>query len=101
MSGMEEKNHIVFMNNYLSSHELFKKLKERNIFACGTVNPTRKGLPKLKEEKNMNRGDSDFSVSNDGMCVYRWKDKKGVNLISSVHKPSDISSVDRMEKDGN
>jgi hypothetical protein len=27
--------------------------------------------------------------------------KKGVNLISSVHKPSDISSVDRMEKDGN
>jgi hypothetical protein len=43
----------------------------------------------------------DFSVSNDRVCVYRWKDKKGVNLISSVHNPSDISSVDRMEKDGN
>jgi hypothetical protein len=30
MSGMEGRKHIVFMNNYFSSHELFKKLKERN-----------------------------------------------------------------------
>jgi hypothetical protein len=76
-------------------------LRERNIFACGTVNPTREGLPKLKEEKNINRGDFDFNVCNDGVCMFRWKDKKGVNLIFSVHKLSDISSVDRMEKDGN
>jgi hypothetical protein len=69
VSGIEGKNHIVFMDNYFSSHELFKKLKERNIFACGTVNPTRKGLPKLKEEKYINRGDFDFIVSNDRVCV--------------------------------
>jgi hypothetical protein len=27
MSGMEGKNHIVFMDNYFSFHKLFKKLK--------------------------------------------------------------------------
>jgi hypothetical protein len=51
-------------------------LKERNIFACGTVNPTRKGLPKLKEEKNMNRGDFDFIVSNYGVCVQMERQKR-------------------------
>lgn len=99
-SGLEGKNHIVYMDNFFSSLQLYEKLRNKNIFACGTVNPKRKGLPPLENEKNMLRGEFSFSVSNTGTAVYRWKDSKGVNILSTAHDPSEISTVKRKQKDG-
>lgn len=94
-NGVEGKNHIVYMDNFFSSVQLYAKLRNKNTFACGTVNPKRKGLPHLENEKNMERGEFSFSVSNTGTAVYRWKDSKGVNVLSTAHDPSEISTVKR------
>ncbi|XP_047115840.1 piggyBac transposable element-derived protein 4-like [Schistocerca piceifrons] len=69
-------------------------------FAVGTVNPTRKFLPKLKEDKKMKREDFDSKVSNHDVAFYKWMEKRAVNLISTMHDPSDTTSVNRKEKDG-
>jgi hypothetical protein len=52
-----------------------EKRKNNKLYCCGAVRANRKGLPKLKAEKELRRGDSDYAVSSDGIfCVY-WKDK--------------------------
>ena len=66
---IQGKNHIVYMDNYFSSYALFKELKGKQIFACGTVNPTRKDFPKLQSDKVLKRGEFDFLVSGDGISV--------------------------------
>lgn len=101
MSGLEGRHHIVFMDNYFSSYDLFSNLKSKSqTYACGTINPRRKHLPSLKDEKQLERGEFDSRISDDGVAVYRWKDNKAVNLISTCHDPSDVSSVNRKMKDG-
>ncbi|XP_049964547.1 uncharacterized protein LOC126484984 [Schistocerca serialis cubense] len=89
------KNHIVFMDNFFTSYNLFVLLQAQKTFAVGTVNPTRKFLPKLKEDKKMKRGDFDTKVSNHDVAFYKWMDKRAVNLISTMHDPSNTTSVNR------
>jgi len=57
MNEFAGKNHIVYMDNYFSSYNLYEILKQNNIYAVGTVNSNRKKLPKLSDDKKMMRGD--------------------------------------------
>ncbi|XP_049816570.1 piggyBac transposable element-derived protein 3-like [Schistocerca nitens] len=99
-SCLHGKNHIIFMDNYFTSYDLFKDLKSNGVYACGTINPRRKNIPKLEEEKELERGEFDYKISNDSIIIYRWKDNRAVNLISTCHSPSDVSTVTRKMKDG-
>ncbi|GFX51976.1 piggyBac transposable element-derived protein 3 [Trichonephila clavipes] len=56
--NLSGKNHIITMDNYLSSIPLFEYLKTKNIYAVGTVSNDRSGLPKLIDNKKMKRGAS-------------------------------------------
>ncbi len=68
--------------------------------ACGTIRTDRKGLPKgLKADRELQRGEYDFRVSEKGIAFYKWMDNKAVHLISNFHG-SDVSSVTRTQKDG-
>ena len=52
MEGLEGANHKVFFNNYFTTYELLKSLKEKEIYACGTVNFV-KSLSKISKcDKN-------------------------------------------------
>ncbi|XP_039296690.1 piggyBac transposable element-derived protein 4-like [Nilaparvata lugens] len=99
-SSLAGKNHIVVMDNFFTSYPLFLRLKENSISACGTVNQARKHLLKLTDDKLLKRGEFDWSVSNHGISVYKWKDNKCVNLMSNYHNPNDTLSVQRRGKDG-
>lgn len=94
------KYHRVFFDNYFTSYYLLKDLAEAGIYACGTVNASRKHLPNLKSDKMMKRGDTDYSVSNDKLCCLKWRDKRTVHLLSNFHDPADEVQVNRKEKDG-
>ena len=64
------KNHILYMDNYFSSYNLFKFLEVQKIFSCGTVNMSRKNLPKLVDDKNLIHGELNWAVSNDNItCI--------------------------------
>lgn len=99
-ASLAGKCHIVVMDNFFTSYPLFFKLKEKDILACRTLNQARKHLPKLTDDKLLKRGEFDWSVSNHGISVYKWKDNKCVNSMSNYHTPNETVSVQRKEKDG-
>ena len=44
-TGLLDKGHHVYMDNYYTSPKPFEELHFRNIFACGTINLHHKNLP--------------------------------------------------------
>lgn len=100
MTDLEDKNHILYIDNYFTSYPLFQNLKRKKIFACGTIRSNRKYLPNLLPDKDLKRGDNDYSVSNHNIAVYKWMDNNPVYLISSLHSPNDNNTVKRKLKDG-
>ncbi|XP_046987055.1 piggyBac transposable element-derived protein 4-like [Schistocerca americana] len=98
-SELVNKGHYLYFDNYFNSYNLLAGLQQRNIYACGTVQPTRKHLPKLKTDKELSRGEFDWRVSNCGILYLKWKDKRAVHLLSNFHSP-EVTTVTRRERDG-
>ncbi|GFQ78188.1 piggyBac transposable element-derived protein 4 [Trichonephila clavata] len=94
------KNHVLFLDNYFT-YDLLKYLETQNITACGTVNISRKSLPKnLLEDKKMKRGDFDWSISNEDIACIKWKDKRIVHILTTLDEAIKSYEVERKEKDG-
>ena len=61
---------------------MINKLLEENIYAIETVRSNRKHMPKLKDDKKMVRGDSDFQFPKNVICC-KWFDNKPVLLLAT------------------
>lgn len=95
---------IVVVDNFFTSYSLLDNLLQRNIYACGTVRSTSKGLPPFmkkdkKVEKSMNRGEFQFEVKN-RIAAVKWKDNKAVNFLTSAHSPRQTTTVLRRLRNG-
>jgi len=97
---LENKNHVVYMDNFFYSNILFEKLLVKKIYACGTARSNGKFLPTLIRDNQLQRGDYDWATSNRGLAFYKWKDRKPVHILSSFHSLSNKMFVNRKEKDG-
>ncbi len=53
---IHNKNHVLWFDNFFSGVELLEKLGSEGTHACGTIRSNRKGLPNLKIDKSMKRG---------------------------------------------
>ena len=98
-SSLHNANYIVMMDNFFSSLDLFEYLKAHGVYACGTVRPNRVGLPKLANDKDLNRGEFDYEVSDQNIIYYKWKDNRCVHFLSNYHG-SETVNVKRKEKNG-
>ncbi|KAL4127508.1 hypothetical protein QTP88_011675 [Uroleucon formosanum] len=94
------KNYFLYFDNYFTSYPLITYLKLNGIYACGTVNMTRKHLPKFKDDKLFKQGDYDWRIDQFSTSIIKWKDKRMVSLLSNFHDPRDNESVQRRAKDG-
>lgn len=91
---------MFIFHNFFSSVDLVT-LRSRNIFVCGTVRKNRKNLPKIEiPDKNMERGDSEYRTSYNGVRWIKWKDNKVVYFLSNFHDLNETGSVRRRQKDG-
>ncbi|XP_047118675.1 piggyBac transposable element-derived protein 4-like [Schistocerca piceifrons] len=97
--GLEGKGCHIYFVNFFASVPLSQTLKLYGILACGTVRAHRKGLPLLKPDKELRRGESAWSVRSDGIVCMKWKDKR-VTLLSTIDSPVTLKDVLRKEKDG-
>jgi hypothetical protein len=92
VDGMENKGHVVVMDNYFTSVGLLKKLLERGIYGTGMVRNNHVGLPsKLSNTKEFDKNiqetlDWCMHESQQMSCIV-WKDKKSVLLLSTHAKP--------------
>ena len=54
-TGLLDKGHHVYMDNYYTSTDLFEELHFQNTFSCGTVNLICKNLPEVVVSKKMKK----------------------------------------------
>lgn len=97
-------NHHVYFDNFFTGVDLLLSLKQDQIFACGTVRQNRSGLPsnskEKKTDKKMEIGEYEFKTTNTGLSWVKWMDKKPVHFLSNYHDPSEVTIVNRRQKDG-
>lgn len=75
-------------------------LLQIKLFACGTVNITRKRIPKFQPDKALKRGEYEWNVSDSELAAVKWRYKRYVHLLSNYHNPTAITEVKRKEGDG-
>ncbi|XP_058789674.1 piggyBac transposable element-derived protein 3-like [Phymastichus coffea] len=96
---LKNKNYHIYFDNYFTSTNLMITLLKDGISACGTIR--KDDLPKNQgKDKDMKMGDNQYRPSNEGIRYLKWLDKKPVHFLSNFHDPSDLSEVERRQKDG-
>ncbi|XP_035206016.1 piggyBac transposable element-derived protein 4-like [Stegodyphus dumicola] len=85
------KGYCLTMDNYYNSPELGEMLLKSKTDFFGTLRPNRKDLPKELKTKKLKKGDL-FAYQRGKMMIMRWRDKKYVHFISSIHN-SEIVKV--------
>ena len=78
------QGYCVTMDNWFSSPDLFEKLCNRNIDAIGTLPQNRKGVPSEIKKSKLKKGEY-VSAYKDKLLVMKWKDKKDICLMSTIH----------------
>lgn len=77
-------------DNFDSSPALFNFLYSKRTNTCGTVR-RRQGMPKIDDQ--LKKGEASFRSSKN-LLVLKWKDKKEVYIISTMHT-ADFTTISR------
>ena len=94
-------NHKLYMDNLFTSINLFNALKQKGIWAVGTIRSNRlhgaeKLMKKKKELQKVGRGSMDYRIdANSNITVVRWLDNRLVQTISSFIGPSIGKEIER------
>ena len=98
----KDQNYKLFFDNFFNYLELLVKLKEKKIWAIGTLRADRMHGCKLKSEKELKkegRGSLDGAVDfNSGVTVVRWYDNRAVQLASNYAFIDPLDIVRRFSK---
>ncbi|KAL1416974.1 hypothetical protein MTO96_027272 [Rhipicephalus appendiculatus] len=96
-------DHVIFMDNFFTSHALLQELKERGFRATGTVREVRLKkcpLPDSKELASQSRGSFDFMCDGDVLAV-KWNDNKCVCVATNYdgsHPTTTVTRYSRKER---
>ncbi|XP_046142146.1 piggyBac transposable element-derived protein 4-like [Osmia bicornis bicornis] len=77
-----EKGHTLITDNWYTSPRLFTLLHQHKTNAFGTVRKNRSEMPHMEE--NLKRGEICYRSTNI-LLAMKWRDKKDVWILSSVH----------------
>ena len=82
LHGYEKKGHIVYLHNFYSTPNLFKRLEELSIGARGTVKVNRKHMTRelLPSRLPLHKGDLPVLIRPDNLVACAWQDTKRVNF---------------------
>lgn len=94
------KNYQVYCDNYFTSIRLLKRLLEEGIYACGTVQKGRKGLPNIIAKGKQKRGSCVSRSSYKGLFYTQWEDNKTVRVLSNFHDSTDMGVAQRKNRAG-
>ena len=95
IDGLLGKGYCVTMDNFYTSPELFEVLIQNKTDAYGTVRSNRRNLPPDFPKEKLKKGEV-AAWQKGKMIALKWKDKKDVCLISTVHNAA--SSIVKTKK---
>jgi len=100
MEPLLNKGHQLFIDNWYTSLKLLLNLMTQNTSACGTVRRDRGQFPSsFTKTKLQNRGET-IHLTYNKILALRYKDKKDVFFLSTMHRPK-LLSVNKRGRDGN
>jgi hypothetical protein len=92
-----DKGHTLYLDNWYSSPDLFRRLTDRQTNAIGTVRPNRKNMPPDISKNKLKRGEHEIWSANNILCV-KWKDNKDVHFLSTKHKSADVTGTRKLRR---
>ena len=78
------KGYCLFIDNWYSSSTLYRKLHDMKTNVCGTARINGKQMPRELKVHQLQRGEA-VVYSTRNMAVIKWKDKKDVVLLTTMH----------------
>ncbi|XP_069181797.1 piggyBac transposable element-derived protein 4-like [Procambarus clarkii] len=87
MEPLLNKGHILFTNNYYTSPLLTRYLLAHNTGVCGTMKLIRKEIPVF----GIGVGECQLRKW-DNMLSVRWKDRREVNMLTTIHTGAMLDS---------
>jgi len=81
------KGYCITMDNFYTSPELFELLLKQKTDAYGTVRSNRRNLPSEFGKEKLKKGEV-RAWQKGKMMALRWKDKKDVCIMSTIHNAS-------------
>lgn len=91
------KGYCLTMDNFYNSPQLADLLISYKTDVYGTLRATRKDVPKSLRETRLQHGET-ISYQRGKLLVMKWKDKKDICLISTVHNTEMTTVVKRGEE---
>ena len=96
----------IFMDNYYTSAELYEKLYDQGLQACGTCRGDQIGLPRDVTKstsatvKRMKHGEAIFHQRGHLTCV-TWKDRKPVTILKTLPPTEEMGVTERSVQEAN
>ena len=99
--SVKGRHHQLYFDNYFTSFSLLEKLLAQGTYGCGTIRTNRKNFPSEMSEqaKKFQRGGSAFRQCGNTVAT-SWKDNRVVNVASTLSDPTQQTTVQRRQKDG-
>lgn len=97
----ENKGYHVYMDNFYNSVRLTQYLQNKNFGVVGTMRQNR-GMPKtlVNISKSLKTGEMTFK-RHGNILLQSWKDKRVVNMISTLHSAQMVEVASRRKQTNN
>lgn len=82
------------MDNFYNSPGLADLLIKNKTDVYGTLRVSRKEVPSELKSKKLKIGET-IALQRGKVCVMKWKDKRDISLISTIHSPSMVDVENR------
>lgn len=83
-SQLLHKGYCLFIDNWYSSPTLYRELYSMKTNVCGTARMNRKQMPQELKSQQLQKGEAVVFSTRD-MAAIKWKDKKDVVLLTTMH----------------
>ena len=94
----DHKDFKVYFDNWFTSVDLVKALKDSGFWAVGTIHQNRLSGCQLESDKKLKdsgRGSYDHKSSKEGITIVKWHDSEAVHLISSHYGVEPLGTCKR------
>ena len=81
-----KKGYHLYIDNYYCEPSVCATLAAKKTMVCGTVRKNRQQMPRDLGDQPLDRGQIDYRRRGNVVAV-KWRDKKDVFMLSTMHKP--------------
>ena len=97
MQPLLQKGYHLYTDNWYTSLPLYRYLYQHGTSACGTIRCNRKGFPEQVKNAKLKKGEI-IAARSDELMALKFKDKKDVYMLSTIHANSMVHRPDRRHR---